>query len=169
MEATFNTLNQLEAEGIIRRYAVGGAFALLFYTEPSLTYDVDIFVFLPEQKTGYLISLDSLYRHLESKGYKADKEHVMIEGVPVQFIPAYNSLVEDALNSAVEMNYKEIKVHVFQLEYLMAIMLHTNRPKDRARVGQLVADTPYDKSLLQQILKKHGLEKRWEGANEIGD
>jgi hypothetical protein len=166
METTFNALNQLESDGVIKRYAVGGAFALLFYTEPSLTYDVDIFVFLPDQETNALISLDLLYRHLESKGYAADKEHVMIEGVPVQFIPAYNELVAEALGAAVEMKYKNASVRVVPLEYLMAIMLHTNRPKDRARVGQIATETPYNKRLLQCILKKHELEKRWEVVNE---
>ncbi len=167
MESAFTVLNSLETEGVIRRYAVGGAFALLFYTEPSLTYDEDIFVFLPGQSTGTLISLDSLYRHLESKGYKPDKEHVIIDGVPIQFIPAYNLLIEEALRAAIEMDYKGSKVRVLKLEYLIAIMLNTNRPKDRARVGQVVADTPYDKPLLQRILKQYNLEKRWEVLSEI--
>ena len=36
-------LNALEAEGTIGRYAIGGSIALLFYTEPLLTEDMDIF------------------------------------------------------------------------------------------------------------------------------
>ena len=42
MEKTFETLNELEAAGLVTRYAVGGAFALSFYTEPVVTFDVDM-------------------------------------------------------------------------------------------------------------------------------
>ena len=35
MEKTFQTLNELETAGLVTRYAIGGAFALIFYTESS--------------------------------------------------------------------------------------------------------------------------------------
>ncbi len=34
MEKTFQTLNELETAGLVTRYAIGGAFALSFYTKP---------------------------------------------------------------------------------------------------------------------------------------
>jgi len=37
MEKTFQTLNELETAGLVTRYAIGGAFALSFYTEPIVT------------------------------------------------------------------------------------------------------------------------------------
>ena len=37
MEKTFQTLNELETAGLVTRYAIGGAFALSFYTEPITT------------------------------------------------------------------------------------------------------------------------------------
>ncbi len=47
MEKTLAILNQLEHEGIIGRYAIGGAVAATRYIEPIQTYDLDIFVMLP--------------------------------------------------------------------------------------------------------------------------
>ena len=37
MEITFQTLIELETAGLVTRYAIGGAFALSFYTEPITT------------------------------------------------------------------------------------------------------------------------------------
>ncbi len=81
----------MKHDGVIAEYAVGGAMALVFWTEPVATYDVDIFVLLPAQR-GPLVSLDPIYRWAEGRGFAADSEHVMIEGIPVQFIPAHNAL-----------------------------------------------------------------------------
>lgn len=47
MEKTFKVLNRLVEEGIIGRYAVGGALGAMFYAEPVSTFDLDIFVVLP--------------------------------------------------------------------------------------------------------------------------
>lgn len=35
-------------EGVVLDYAVGGAMAVLFYAEPTRTYDVDVFALLPD-------------------------------------------------------------------------------------------------------------------------
>ncbi len=42
MEATLRVLNELERNGVISRYAIGGAVGAIFYMEPFLTYDLDI-------------------------------------------------------------------------------------------------------------------------------
>ena len=43
---TFSVINQMMTAGIIENYALGGATAVIFYTEPIATEDVDIFVHL---------------------------------------------------------------------------------------------------------------------------
>lgn len=162
MESALKFLNELEKSGQIARYGIGGAFALLFYAEPSLTYDLDVFVFLPKNSDSVLVSLAPLYRYLESRGYVPEKEHVIIEGVPIQFIPAYSPIVEDAVKEASFLDYKDTKVRVCKLEYLMAIMLDTHRPKDMARLAQIINSVSFDRELLQTIVKKHGLTPKWE-------
>ena len=79
----FGVLESLKSEGTIVDYAIGGAMAVLFYAEPLRTYDLDVFVFLPEQSGG-LVSLTPLYQHLAARGFRAEAEHVMIHEVPVR-------------------------------------------------------------------------------------
>jgi len=88
MKRTLEVLNQLIDAGIIETYAIGGAMAAVFYAEPLLTFDLDVFVALPKQGRP-LYSLESLYDALKAKGYTEDADHIMIEGVPVQFLPPY--------------------------------------------------------------------------------
>ena len=159
MKKTFQIINDLEKEGVIQGYAMGGATALLFYAEPALTFDVDIFVFLPGDKSlNNLVDLSPLYKTLASKGYSAEKEHVLIESIPVQFIPVYNSLVRDAVEHASVKEYEGVPIKVLTLEYLLAIMIDTNRPKDRERISQLMGVTDYDKKILSSILEKYSLK-----------
>ena len=47
MEATLAVLNDLVAQGVIQKYAIGGAVAAIFWVEPFDTIDLDVFVFLP--------------------------------------------------------------------------------------------------------------------------
>lgn len=163
MRKTLQIINQLEKEGVIERYALGGATALLFYAEPALTFDVDVFIFLPgDRNSSRLIDLGPIYKTLEAKGYSAKKEHIMIEGIPVQFIPVYNELVKEAVEQATLKDYQGVKVRVVKIEYLMAIMMDTNRPKDRERITQLLGQVKWDKKLLHKILKSHLLQENWE-------
>jgi hypothetical protein len=85
----------------------------------------------------------------------------MIEGVPVQLLPAYNALVEEALGQAREIDYEGVSTRVVQAEYLIAICLQTGRAKDRARVAMLREQAHLDHELLADILKRHQLEETW--------
>jgi len=108
--------------------------AATFYTEPVLTFDLDVFVVLSRGK-GQLISLAPVYEALRARGYGEEKETVMIEGVPVQFLPAYNALVEEALGQAREIDYEGVSAHVLRAEHLIAIGLQTGRRKRSCPCG----------------------------------
>ena len=163
MEKALSVINQMQKIGLVEQFAVGGGIALLFYAEPVLTYDLDIFVFLPGPKksTSTLLSLTPIYDYLRGRGYRAHKEHIVIEGVPVQFIPAYNDLVEEAVREAVATKYKRIGTKVIRLEYLAAILLQTDRPKDRARIVMLLEESRIKVNVLEDILSRHGLMQKW--------
>ena len=161
MEKTLKVLNGLERKALIERYAIGGGIAALFYAEPFLTYDMDVFVFLPTSKSK-LVLLSPIYDYLKEKGYREDKEHVIIEGVPVQFIPAYNALVEEAVAKAKEVKYRRIKTRVLRPEHLLAIMLQTDRPKDRARMTPFLEETRMNQGELTKIIKRHKLNEKWD-------
>ena len=159
MESTLKVLNDLETQGVLTRYAIGGAMALLFHTEPVATFDLDIFCFIPE--SGPLITLAPLYDALKAGGHTIDAEHVVIAGVPVQFIPAYNPLVIEALSESQERTFGETPTRVLRLEHLLAIMLQTGRPKDWQRAAMVSASAPFDESRLLDILNRHGLTETW--------
>lgn len=52
MEKTLQILNALERDGVLSRYAIGDAMGTMFYVEPVLTFDLDIFVILPHAGGG---------------------------------------------------------------------------------------------------------------------
>lgn len=82
--------------------------------------------------------------------------------MPVQFIPAYNALVTEALEHAESRTFDGVPVRVLTLEHLIAIMLQTNRPKDRQRLAMLVGNAGIDESRLHDILTRHQLLTAWE-------
>jgi hypothetical protein len=169
MERTVKVLNEMRTERVILDYALGGAVAALFFIEPIETHDLDVFISLPESGNAPLLSLDDLYRYLSGKGYVAAEEHVVIEGVPVQFLVASTPLVDEAMNEASARDYGAQKVTVMTPEHLLAIMVELNRPKDRIRLALFLDQAPIDRERLTDILKRHGLEKKWRRIlKEIG-
>ena len=161
MKRTLQVLNELELGGVLDRYAIGGAMGATFYVEPLLTFDLDVFVVLP-QDAADLLSLAPLYEVLRARGYTEDGECVLIEGVPVQFLPAYNALLEEALRQARETLYEEVPTRVVRAEHLIAICLQTGRDKDRERVRIFREQAELDMSYLAEVLKRHGLEGKWQ-------
>jgi hypothetical protein len=160
MERTLQVLNRLEREGVLGRYAIGGAMAATFYAEPVLTFDLDIFVVLPGTAGG-LLSLAPLYAALRHEGYAEESECVIIEGVPVQFLPVHGPLLEEALKEARDTLYETTPTRVLRAEHLVAIALQTGRDKDRERVRLLREEATLDKDYLAGVLARHGLDAKW--------
>ncbi len=79
----------------------------------------------------------------------------------MQFIPAYNWLVEEALSEAVEMTFGTTPTRVVRLEHLIAIMLQTDRPQDSERLALALEQSRPDRARLRDILACHGLLERW--------
>ncbi len=99
MERVLQVLNQMQADGVVDNYAIGGGIAAIYYIEPYQTDDLDVFV--PVSSVTFeksaLLSLDPIYSYLAKLGYTAVKEGVLIEDWLVQFIPAGESTQEEAL------------------------------------------------------------------------
>ncbi|PYS76543.1 MAG: hypothetical protein DMF66_14125 [Acidobacteria bacterium] len=150
MEKTLKVINRMEADGVIGRYAIGGAVAAIFYIEPFTTYDLD-----------NLVVLTPIYEYLARKGYEAEGEAVNVEGWPVQFLPAYNPLVAEALKQAVEIKFKRTPTRVMSAEHLVAIMLQTGRTKDYARAAKFLEEDVVDVERLEDILSRHELSGKW--------
>lgn len=97
MKATLEAINQMQADGIICHYAIGGAVGATFYLEASATYDLHIFVVLPAPDVGLLVSLAPIYEHLKTRGGTVQHEHIVIAGWPVQFLVPSNNLEREAV------------------------------------------------------------------------
>ncbi len=85
---------------------------------------------------------------------------ILIEGFPVQFIPAYNELVREAVENAATLKYRDVEARVVSAEYLAAIALQTGRAKDRERVIRLLDEADIDRTVLSRILDSFGLTDR---------
>ena len=162
MKAIFEVINQMQADGVISEYAIGGAVAATFYLEPASTLDVDIFVELKPAVDSMLLTLTPIYDYLTARGCKAAKETILIAGWPVQFLPPGGPLDEEALHSAVRTEVEGVPTRVITAEHLVAMALKTGRAKDCARIMAFVESGVLDISKLDQILKRHGLVAKWE-------
>lgn len=161
MKNTLKVINSLEETGIIGKYAIGGAIGVIFYAEPTATYDLDIFCILGESEGG-LINLGPLYAFLVGeRGYPVEGEHIVIEGIPVQFLPPGTNLVREALENAAELQFDGVPTRVFKYEYLLAIMAETGRAKDKTRINQVLESAEPDLDLLNNILARYDLLDKW--------
>src|SRR5438045_1022511 len=97
MKATLEMINQMQADGVIGQFAIGGAVGATFYIEPAATLDLDIFVSFQKTSISSLLTLSPIYDYLSSRGCKTQGEYIVIDDWPVQFLPPGNALVEEAL------------------------------------------------------------------------
>ncbi|HET9179708.1 MAG TPA: hypothetical protein VFQ24_15235 [Terriglobia bacterium] len=162
MKETLEVINQMQVERVIGQYAIGGAVGATFYLEPSATLDIDIFVALENPQGSPLVTLGQVYDHLRSRGYRAEREHVLIEGWPVQFLPASSALEHEGIEQAVETDVEGARTRVMTAEHLVAVALRTGRAKDLARILQFVESGALDAAKLDAVLKRHGLIEKWE-------
>ena len=153
-------INRMQADGIIGRYAIGGAVGATFYLEPVTTLDLDIFVGF-RAEPGQLLSLRPIYDYLTSRGYPVEGEYIVVAGWPVQFLPPGSPLVEEALAEAAERDIDGVPMRVFTAEHLAAIALQLGRAKDKARLLQFVEAGALDAGRFQAIVARHGLVERW--------
>jgi hypothetical protein len=147
--------NELVSAGLIKDYALGGALAAIYYTEPVTTYDADI-VFVASDET-LSAGIPAIYSHLKSKGWRVEREHLLIKDFPVQFLAA-SGLSEEAVREAKQVEYEGVPAKVFRPEYIIAIAASVGRHKDLARIEQLMTQAKIDKALLDDILRRYNLK-----------
>lgn len=163
MKDTLEIINRMQADGVIGKYAIGGAVGATFYLEPAATVDVDVFVIFPHVSGGSLLSLSPLYDYLNSRGYIAEREYILIGSWPVQFLPAGNELEEEAVGEAIPADVEGTPTWVMTAEHLVAIALRTGRLKDHARILQFLGRNVVNYGKLESILARHELVSRWHG------
>lgn len=162
MKQTLQVINQLRRRGVITNYAIGGGIAAIFYSEPILTYDLDIFVIMPDaSKKKGIIQLSSIYDYLVAKGYTWKGEHIIIEGVPVQFIPA-DALESEAVQHAIDVRYEGARTRILTVEYLIAVLVRAGRDKDIEKIKMLIDQADVSLKKLTRILTKQKLRGKFD-------
>jgi hypothetical protein len=161
IKETISTINQMQADGVIQRYAIGGAVGATFYLEPVATLDVDVFVTFQPEPGRLLASPQPIFDYLKAHGSSMEGEYIVVAGWPVQFLPAANPLAVEALEQAVEKDVAGVPARVFTAEHLAAIALQTGRAKDKARLLQFIEAGALDVARFQDIISRHGLIEAW--------
>ena len=163
MERVIQVINRMKADGVIENYAIGGGIAAVYYLEPYQTDDLDVFIPVSTVAFGSagLLSLDPIYSYLKSRGYHAAKEGVLIEDWLVQFIPASESIQEEAIRHANEITYGKTQTRIFSPEYLAGELLRSGRLKDQVRVIALIESGRLEMDTFRGIIERYELSEKW--------
>ena len=156
LAAVFAACNRLVDEGIILDYALGGGLGALYYTEPFLTYDADIFY--EPAGPGLDAGIPAIFERLKQLGYTMAQDRISIKGLPTQFSAAHG-LTKEALKEATNVNLDGVPGKIFKPEYLAAIAMQVNRNKDKAKAELLLAQSDLDEHKLDDLLRRHGIKR----------
>lgn len=160
MKEVAELLNSMLEEELIQDYALFGAVAQMRYTEAVPTLDADVLVSLPPAQG--LDILSPIYRFCETKGYRPEGEAVVVGDWPVQFIPVFSPLTEEALKEAEADEIDGIRVKVVRADYLAVLALSVGRHKDHLRILALLDSGWTSGKAITRIADRHGLLDKWE-------
>jgi len=161
MKETLKVLNRMVKDNIIKEYAIGGAIAAIYYLEPFETSDLDVFVQVNVEGSALML-LAPIYDYLLGRGHLAHGEFINIEGVPVQFLPSFSPLTDEAIAKAETIRYDRVRTRIMRPEHLVAIMVATGRAKDYLRINMFLEQGAVDMRKLKPVLKRHNLLAKWE-------
>ena len=129
-------LEDLKASGVILNYALFDAVAQMRYTEPVPTLDADVLVLLGDD-TG-LDVLGPIYNFCRKRGYVPQGEAIRVGNWPVQFVPTFSKLTEEAVREAEFGEIGGIPIRVVSANHLAVIALSVGRTKDHLRILALI-------------------------------
>jgi hypothetical protein len=126
---------------------------------------LDIFVILVKEIKGGVINLSPIYEHLKKRGCFWKGQWIVIEGIPVDIIPA-DALEKEAVESAQDTEYEGAKTKVITPEYLVVLLLRAGRNKDIRKIEMLLEQAKIDMGNLDKILKKYRLDGKFNKFRE---
>lgn len=160
----FRIINELKKKGLIGDYAIAGGVAYIYYDEPITTEDIHVFCILGRG----IDALSPIYSYARELGFKPEKEGIRIGTWRVQFLPSPTHLEQDAVRMANKVRVGGITTRVVKPEYLAALMLKAGRTKDIIRVDSLIEHGRLDKDELYRVIKKYGLNDKWQDYRRRG-
>ncbi len=160
MKAVIELLNDMKGSGVIRDYALFGAMAQMRYTEPVATLDADVLV-VHGAEAG-LDFLGPIYSFCKKRGHLPHGEAILVGDWPVQFIPVFTPLAEEAVRDAETGEIERFPVRVVSAAHLSVIALSVGRAKDYLRILALLEAGAVNREKIKQLAMSHGLSREWE-------
>lgn len=159
-------LARMKADGVIEDFAVGGAMAVSFWTEPIATQDLDVVVTLAVEAHP-LDPLRDVFDWLTKHEFQLEGEHAMIAGVPVQFLAAWSALVTEAVKTAQMVPYDPADpdspmLRLIAPTYLVAMWQmdkSADTPRRRERAEMLREAGLVDEDLLAALRSTHARDE----------
>lgn len=161
LEKVIELLNRMQADGVIEKFAIGGGIAAIYYLPPYNTDDVDVFISPVVVSEGGLLSFGRIYSYLQALGYQTEREYIRIGVWLMQFLPATESVQEEAVAQANRVAFAGAYTFMFSAEHLGAELLRAGRLKDHARVMALLNSEQMNMEVFHDIIRRHGLMEKW--------
>ena len=159
MKEVAKLMEKLKESEVIRDYALFGAVAQMRYTEPVATLDADVPVLLCDD-TG-LDVLVPIYNFCRKHGHVPEGEAIRVGNWPVQFVPTFSLLTEEAVREAETGEIAGVPVRVVSAIHLAVIALSVGRPKDHLRILSLIEARAVFEEALQELAVRHNLSAQW--------
>lgn len=159
MKAVADLLNAMIEAGVIKSYALFGAVAQMRYTEAVATLDADVLVVLPGEPGLDLLA--PIYEFCRIRGHEPGGEAVQIGAWPVQFIPVFSRLTQEAVSLAETVDYEGSALRVVGAAHLAAIALSVGRAKDYARILALLESKSVTADEIADLAGRHQLTDAW--------
>jgi hypothetical protein len=162
VKATLEVINQMQADGVICHYGIGGGVAAAYYTEPASTPDMEAFVILPFDPRGESASMSALHSYLAARGCSCNGQHFEIRGWPVRISAARNDLEHAAVAGSLPESVDGEAAWILAAEDLIAIALAESSLRGQIWIQRLTEADAFDELTLKAVLTSNGLISKWE-------
>ena len=105
--------------------------------------------------------LGPIYRFCRERGYAPRDEALLVGDWPVQFIPTFSPLTEEAVRTAETADIEGLPARVVSARHLAAIALSVGRAKDYARILALLESAAVSGEEIGALALRHGLAGAW--------
>ncbi len=152
-------INQMQAGGVIERYAIGGDAATSLYLEAVTPRHLEVVVPIPPQPGQLIVSPTKIFEYLLGQGAIFEGHFMRIGDTKTLFVPPSTPLLEEALRDATVREIEGHSARVVTADHLAAIAFQSGRAN--ARVLEFAATDALDVDHFHAILARHGLMDRW--------
>jgi len=159
MKEVAKLLKELKESEVISDYALFGAVAQMRYTEPVATLDADVLVILNDDTE--LDVLEPIYSFCRKRGHVPEGEAILVGNWPVQFVPTFSPLTEEAVHEAETGEIAGVPVRVVSAIHLALIALSVGRSKDHLRILALIESDAINVEALKELAERHNLVAQW--------